>query len=94
MPTYEFCCPAGDRTDAQFSMASVPDALDCPACGQRAVRRPSSPYMSNAGSSRYRLIDSTKRSAHEPDVVSALPSSGRPTTQYTSNPLHSKLPRP
>lgn len=94
MPTYEFRCPAGDSADAHFSMAAVPRAIDCPTCGQPAVRRPSSPHMSRSSSSAYRLVESTERSAHEPAVVSALPGSGRPAPAYTHNPLHHKLPRP
>lgn len=95
MPSYEFRCPQGDSIDAFYSMADVPDAIDCPACGQRAARRPSAPYMSIGGSSAFKLIDSTTRSAHEPQIVSALPSTGRPpTTRYTQNPLHQKLPKP
>lgn len=94
MPIYEFRCGAGDTVDLAFSMALVPDAVSCPTCGQVAARRPSSPHMSKSGSSTYKLIESTQRSAHEPGVVSALPASGRPAQQYTSNPLHHKLPRP
>lgn len=95
MPLYEFRCPDGDTTEAQYLMAEVPDAIDCPTCGHRAGRRTSSPRLSRAGSSAYRLIESTSRSAHEPEVVSSLPTSGRPVRQqYTSNPLHTKLPRP
>jgi hypothetical protein len=56
----------------------------------------SAPRISTAGSAAYRLIDSTKRSAHEPAVVNS-PGPGQrsgPGQKYTSNPLHKKLPRP
>lgn len=94
MPLYEFRCPEGETAEAQFPMAQIPDAIDCPSCGQRATRRASSPRLSRAGSSAYGLIESTRRSAHQPEVVSSLPSAGRTPTRYTSNPLHQKLPRP
>lgn len=95
MPLYEFRCSDGETTEAQYPMAEVPDSIECPTCGNRARRRTSSPRLSRAGSSAYQLIESTGRSAHEPEVVTSLPTSGRPVKQqYTSNPLHSKLPRP
>jgi hypothetical protein len=54
----------------------------------------SAPHLSRAGSAEFRLIDDSKRSAHEPPVVTALPGKGRTRPAYTSNPLHQKLPRP
>lgn len=52
------------------------------------------PRLSQAGSSAYRLMDSTAASAHNPAVVSQLPGSpGARKQQYTHNPLHQKLPR-
>lgn len=54
------------------------------------------PNLSKAGTSAFQLIDSSERSASEPQVVTgALPSKSRRKSQpYTSNPLHRKLPRP
>ncbi len=96
MPLYEFRCPTGDQFEASFSMSQVPQLLDCPDCGQQARRRIGTPRLSIAGSAEFKLIDSTKRSAHEPNVVSNnLPSTGRSSpARYTGNPLHQKLPRP
>lgn len=97
MPLYEFRCPKGTVLEAAYSMATVPDAVDCPDCGAAAPRRITSVRLSRAGSSAYRLLESTQRSAHEPEVVSALPPDGRATRQgprYTAHPLHRKLPRP
>ena len=96
MPLYEFRCPEGRQFEASFSMSQAPQMLNCPDCGQQSRRRISAPKLSIAGSAEYKLIDSTKRSAHEPEVVSnRLPATGRSTpTRYTGNPLHQKLPRP
>lgn len=97
MPLYEFRCPEGTILEAAYSMATVPDAMDCPDCGAPAARRITSVRLSRAGSSAYRLIETTQRTAAEPDVVSALPSGGRKPREgprYTGNPLHRKLPRP
>ena len=96
MPLYEFRCPEGTSFEASFTMSHAPRELACPSCGQEARRRISAPKLSLAGSSEFKLIDATKRSAHEPEVVSnRLPGSGRSSaTGYTYNPLHQKLPRP
>lgn len=95
MPLYEFRCPEGTQFEASFPMSRAPQLLDCPQCGQQARRRISAPKLSMAGSAEYKLIDSTMRSAHEPEVVSnRLPSKGQASpTRYTHNPLHQKLPR-
>lgn len=96
MPLYEFRCPAGTTTDASFSMATVPDAVDCPDCGAPAARQISLPRLSRAGSPAMRLLDSTRRSAESPEVVSAIPTRGgrAAAPRHTSHPLHQKLPRP
>lgn|GEM_PF-783413 len=99
VPTYEFSCGSCEPFDAVFPMASVPDAVDCAACGSRAPRRMSSPRLGRTGSAAFGLIDRAARSAHEPEVVSRLPGAGRPARagrpapRTTGNPLHLKLPR-
>ncbi|MFC4428989.1 zinc ribbon domain-containing protein [Citricoccus alkalitolerans] len=80
-------------------MASVPDSLDCPRCGEVASRRISGVRLSHSGSAAYRLIEDTRRSAESPEVVNSLPaapSPARPRKEptYTGNPQHLKLPRP
>lgn len=96
MPLYEFRCPAGTTTDASFSMAAVPDTVDCPDCGAPAARRISIPGLSRTGSPAFQLMDSTRRSAESPDVVTSIPAGpGQPAAaRHTYHPLHQKLPRP
>jgi len=96
MALYEFSCPECGPIEQFFSMGSAPDAIECPTCGEPAARQISTPRLSIAGSSAFKLIDATKRSAHEPQVVTGnLPDSGRRrVTPVTTNPLHQKLPRP
>ncbi len=96
MPLYEFRCPQGEQFEASFPMSEAPEVLDCPDCGQSSRRRISAAKLSIAGSAEFKLIDSTKRSAHEPEVVSSrlASKSQSPPTRYTHNPLHQKLPRP
>ena len=95
MPTYSFRCEAGCLFDATFRMAEVPAQTVCRECGAEATRVITTPHLSAAGTSAFRMIDSAARSAHEPPVVTSLPKSGRARTQrVTHNPLHAKLPRP
>jgi putative FmdB family regulatory protein len=93
MPSYDFRCPEGTTFEASFPMGQAPGTLECATCGEPARRRMSAPHLSTSGSSAYRLIESTRRSGHEPEVVTSLPGSPRRPTRYTSNPLHQKLPR-
>lgn len=94
MPLYDFRCPEGTVFESEYSMLAVPDSMACPDCQQVARRQMSSPRLSIANSSEYKLIDSTKRSAHEPQVVTGRTGASKKATRYTSNPLHQKLPRP
>lgn len=96
MPTYVFQCASGDRFDAHYPMAAVPDSTTCPSCATTARRLVAAPHLSKVGSSAYGLIERSERSAHEPEVVrDRLP--GVPRTArggVTTNPLHRTLPRP
>ena len=94
MPLYDFQCPEGTVFEAAFTMAAAPDSTACPECSQQARRRMSSPRLSIANSAEFKLIDSTKRSAHSPEVVTGLSPATKRATRYTHNPLHQKLPRP
>lgn len=94
MPLYEFRCSEGTVSEAQFPMAAIPEQVDCPQCGGLATRRISAPKLSVANTAGFQLIDSTKRSAYEPEVVTSIPGAGRRRgARYTSHPLHRKLPR-
>lgn len=95
MPSYSFRCAQGCNFDALFSMSEVPNETECRVCGASARRAVTAPHLSVAGSAAFQLIDSTAKSAHEPAVVSSLPSRGPGRSQpITRNPLHAKLPRP
>ena len=96
MALYEFACPGCGPIEAYFPMGSAPESIDCPECGGRASRVFSAPYLSVSGRAAFKLIDSTQRSAHEPQVIDgALPqTTWRRAPTITSHPLHGKLPRP
>ncbi len=95
MTVYRYACPDCGDVEASFPMGSAPGAVVCPRCGERAERVFTAPHVSIAGKTAYKLIDAAARTAHEPQVVTALPSTGvkRPA-RITTNPLHRKLPRP
>ncbi|ALE93565.1 hypothetical protein AOC05_16600 [Arthrobacter alpinus] len=94
MPLYAFRCPNGTEFESSFAMAEVPDAAPCPDCNAPARRQMSSARLSIANSAEFKLIDATKRSAHEPQLVSGRTGASKKATRYTGNPLHQKLPRP
>ncbi|WCI08862.1 zinc ribbon domain-containing protein [Arthrobacter sp. OVS8] len=95
MATYEYRCSDGSLFEDSFPIGEAPDALPCPSCGKPSRRLISAPHLSKAGSPAFRLIDSTNRSAAEPEVVnSRIPGTRRRVQPYSSNPLHRKLPRP
>lgn len=95
MATYEYRCPDGSLFETSRPIGQAPDTLACPLCGEPSRRVFSAPHLSRAGSAAFRLIDSTKRSSSEPEIVdSRIPGRTRQDRPYTSNPLHRKLPRP
>ncbi|WP_026552751.1 zinc ribbon domain-containing protein [Arthrobacter sp. H20] len=96
MPIYEYRCPECSIFEAIFPMGAASDLQPCPTCGQTSRRKMSAPNLSKTGSAAFKLIDSAHRSASEPQVLTGAlpPGSHRKVQAYTSNPLHSKLPRP
>lgn len=94
MPNYSYRCTQGCSFDALFAMSEVPAQTACRICGASAERMITAPHLSAAGSAAYGLVDRAATSAHEPTVVSSLPSRGPGrATPVTRNPLHAKLPR-
>lgn len=95
MPTYTFACGScGERTDQVHPMASIPDEVDCAACGRTARRTIASPRLGVGNTTAMRLQDATRATADTPAVVSSLPGPSRRPTPVTTNPLHRRLPRP
>lgn len=94
MPLYDFRCPAEHVAEVMFSFQAAPATTECATCAQPAARLISSPRLSRASDPAFGLIERTKRSAHEPEVVHSLGAGKGPRTRYTADPLHQKLPRP
>lgn len=95
MPSYQFRCP-GDCPDfsVSYPMADVPRHDACPECATPSRRLIGAPALGIGATPAMRLHDRTRASADSPQVVSALPGTGRRATPVTSNPLHRRLPRP
>ncbi|WP_399521787.1 FmdB family zinc ribbon protein [uncultured Gulosibacter sp.] len=95
MPLYEFRCPDRHVSVALLPMSTTTRERECPDCGAVAQRRVSAPAVFTANRAAVSAIDAAKRSAHEPQVVSALPNSGvKAPARLTQNPVHRGLPRP
>jgi len=92
---YAYRCPGCPEFEASFPMGQAPSSTACPQCAQPAPRRLSVPRLATGSTAARRLVESTQRSAEQPDVVRALPTRGgsRPPT-HSTNPLHRRLPRP
>lgn len=97
MPLYDFRCPQGDSFEAFFSMQDKPDTVSCPQCGQDATSRMPAIGPSQAHSAQMRVLDATKATAEQPQVVNTISgtrTANRQPTAISQNPLHKKLPRP
>ncbi|WP_442903924.1 FmdB family zinc ribbon protein [Gulosibacter sp. GYB002] len=95
MPLYEFKCPERHVSVALMPISTATRERECPDCGATAHRRISAPTVFTANRAAVAAIDATERSAHEPQLVSGLPTSGaKSPTRVTHDPAHRGLPRP
>jgi len=96
MASYLYNCKNCGEIVVNLPMGTAEPLIACPECSEEAQRLFSSPHIGISSSdSKMNLIENTKRSADEPEVVDALPDSGRVKKQaVTRDPRHQKLPRP
>ena len=95
MPLYGFRCDQGcGDTERAYSLAAVPDRIDCSGWGAVARRRFDSIAVSHRDSVAMRLHDATAATAQSPRVTSWIPSSGRGRRPVSTDPRHRRLPRP
>ena len=94
MVTYVYRCAQDGPFDLRAPMGQAPPRATCPACEDEAPRAFVAPRLGAGRGDLVRAIDRTEASADRPKVVSRLPASGRRGVRVTSNPLHSRLPRP
>jgi putative FmdB family regulatory protein len=94
---YEYLCELDGVFELSRPMGTAPEAADCPHCGTRAVRIVSAPRIVTTTRSAWSVaMDRAAKSAHEPDVVSSVPSAGaRPRIRNAPmTPALARLPRP
>ncbi|WP_022871480.1 FmdB family zinc ribbon protein [Yaniella halotolerans] len=97
MPLYDFKCPEGNVFEAFFTMQNKPDSTPCPQCGKEAASLMPAVGPSQGKSTQMRLLDATKATADQPEVVNSISgtrTAKRQPTAITTNPLHQKLPKP
>jgi putative FmdB family regulatory protein len=92
---YAYNCSGCGEFDLSAPMGTASPQAPCPRCASLARRVFTAPHLGRGNNPRMRLLDATKRSAHEPQVVDSIPAAGaRKPGAVTYNPRHSKLPRP
>lgn len=96
MASYSYRCrDDGTVFDVPAPIGTASSHELCPGCGAPAGRIISAPRISLAPRSTMRLLDRAASSAHEPDVVTTLPSRNRRAAgASTGNPALRDLPRP
>ncbi len=97
MATYEYECEQDGVFDVVRPMGTAPESVPCALCGGPARRIVSAP-MIRCGSrpALFGAIERAEKSAHEPDVVTSVPSAGarRRTKVLPLTPTLARLPRP
>lgn len=94
--TYEFRCAEHGVITVAVPMTEVTGTIPCPTCGAAARRLFSAPQLALGDSTARRIIDATRRSADQPQVVTAPV--GQPLSARRRRPLAdprtAKLPKP
>lgn len=97
MATYEYQCKKDGVIEISCPIGTAPESIDCLVCGTKALRMLSVPMIRNKAPKAFTAaIDRAEKSRYEPDVVSSLPSNGRPkySPNILQNPALKNLPRP
>lgn len=96
MAVYEYKCDRHGAFDVFRPVGTAPESMACAVCGRDAKRVFSPPMLPHPRQDLVAAIDHAQKSAHEPEVVSSLPSTGRKRTQPMAplTPSLMRLPRP
>ncbi|WP_299039416.1 hypothetical protein [uncultured Pseudokineococcus sp.] len=96
MATYQYLCVRDGPFDVSAPIGTASPVLPCPACADEGRRVITAPMLSRGSSPAMAALDRSARSAHEPEVVTSLPPSGRPRPRpaTTAPPSLQRLPRP
>lgn len=96
MVTYRYACADHGPVEVRLPMGSAPGTLACPGCGEPARRVFTGPMLSTPHREALKVIDATKATGDQPEVVTSLPTQGRRHRQPMAppDPRLRKLPRP
>lgn len=96
MAVYEYRCDQDGSFDVTLQLGTAPPAFPCEACGIQARRVFSAPMLRSPHRELISAIDHSKKSAHEPEVVTSIPSAGnrKAPRMATVTPKLARLPRP
>ncbi len=96
MAVYEYRCDHDGPFDVSRPLGTAPASVPCEVCGAPARRVYSAPMLRSPHQAAIAALDQSKRSAHEPEVVTSVPSAGRRRHTRTAQmtPQLARLPRP
>ncbi len=96
MALYEYRCQSDGPFDLVLPLGTAPPTASCRICGADSSRVFSAPMLRSPHRDLMAAIDHSRKSAHEPEVVTSVPSAGdrRPARVASMNPRLARLPRP
>lgn len=95
MVTYRYACADHGPVEVRLPMGSAPDTLACPRCGDPARRVFTGPMLSTPHRDALKVIDATKATSDQPEVVTSLPRGRRHRQPMAPpDPRLRRLPRP
>lgn len=93
MALYAYLCDACGPVEVRLPMGSAGTSAACPSCAQPVRRRYTAPASTRGSTPVARALQRQEASAHEPEVVTAVPHK-KQRPRLTTDPRHSRLPRP
>lgn len=93
MALYAYSCESCGPIEVTLPMGRAGASVTCPSCARSARRRYTAPASTRGNTPVAKALQRQEASAHEPEVVTRVPKrKQRPL--LTTDPRHSKLPRP
>lgn len=93
MTLYAYLCEACGPIEVRLPMGRAGASVACPSCARSARRRYTAPASTRRNTPVTRALQRQEASAHEPEVVTTVANKKR-RPRLTTDPRHSRLPRP
>ncbi|MFJ1806851.1 MULTISPECIES: zinc ribbon domain-containing protein [unclassified Streptomyces] len=93
MATYQYRCPGCGPFDVIRPMGRALPDEPCTTCGAQARRDFTAPMLTRTSTPLARALGAQEASAHEPRVVTEVPSAHRRPAP-AADPRHTRLPKP